>query len=168
MRRLRNVLVVATSYLAILSLSVLSPVTSTAVSAQRSEHSAASDRAYVEGMLYATRLSDFVAVAKSPPDSWFDWSTDGCSAPLVGNTGRSFNFTNACRRHDFGYRNLKLLERRYGTGSTYWNGAGRERVDRQFRADMVSHCNGRPVIDRPTCWAWAETFYRAVRIAGGP
>ena len=74
-----------------------------------SAHSAAADRAYVEHLLYATPMSGFIAAVGS--DQWFDWSTDFCSAPLVGNTGRSFNFTNACRRHDFGYRNLHLLDR---------------------------------------------------------
>ena len=34
-----------------------------------------------------------------------DWSNDGCSAPIVGSEGRSFNFRAACDRHDFGYRN---------------------------------------------------------------
>ncbi len=38
-----------------------------------------------------------------------DWTTDGCSAPVVGGQGRSFNFTQACVRHDFGYRNTKKL-----------------------------------------------------------
>ena len=38
-----------------------------------------------------------------------DWSNDGCSAPIVGSEGRSFNFRPACDRHDFGYRNLKIL-----------------------------------------------------------
>ncbi len=38
-----------------------------------------------------------------------DWTTDGCSAPIVGSEGRSFNFRTACDRHDFGYRNFKAL-----------------------------------------------------------
>jgi hypothetical protein len=38
-----------------------------------------------------------------------DWTTDGCSAPIVGSEGRSFNFRAACDRHDFGYRNFKAL-----------------------------------------------------------
>jgi Prokaryotic phospholipase A2 len=127
-------------------------------------HSAVADQAYVEHMLYATPMSGFVAAVGT--DTWFDWSTDLCSAPLVGNTGRSFNFTNSCRRHDFGYRNLQLLDRRYGPG--HWNAANRKRVDRQFLNDMKAHCWSRPWYDEPTCLAWAETFYAAVRVAGGP
>jgi hypothetical protein len=126
-------------------------------------HSASADLAYVEHMLYATSIRGFVAAVGS--DSWFDWSTDFCSAPLVGNTGRTFNFTNACRRHDFGYRNLQLLDRRWGAG--HWTGAARKRVDQLFLADMKHHCWSRAWYDEPTCLAWAAAFYAGVRLAGG-
>lgn len=129
-----------------------------------SVHSALADQSYVEHMMFSTSTSGFVAAVGS--DGWFDWSTDFCSAPLVGNTGRTFNFTNSCRRHDFGYRNLQLLDRRYGVG--HWNSATRRRVDQQFLLDMKRHCWSRPWYDEPTCLAWAETFYAVVRIAGGP
>lgn len=149
-------------------LTALSPAVagSTAVAAG----SAASDLAYVEQLMYATSMSQFTATAdrQSAVDTWFDWSTDWCSAPLVGSTGRSFDFRQPCRRHDFGYRNLQRLERRYGSGSTYWNGDSRARVDRQLRADMTAHCRTRPWHERYTCLGWAETFYAAVRVAGGP
>jgi hypothetical protein len=128
-----------------------------------SVRSAATDQAFVERMLYTTSMSGFIAAVGS--DTWFDWNTDLCSAPLVGNTGRSFNFTKACRRHDFGYRNLQLIDRRYGGG--HWNSSSRKRVDQQFLADMKRHCWARPWYDEPTCLAWAETFYAGVRIAGG-
>ncbi|HSB86190.1 MAG TPA: phospholipase A2 [Ilumatobacteraceae bacterium] len=127
-----------------------------------STHSAASDQAYVEQIMYSTSMRGFLDAAGS--DTWFDWSTDYCSAPLVGNTGRSFNFTNACRRHDFGYRNLHLLDRRYGDG--HWTDASRKRVDLQFLEDMRNHCGSRRWWDEPTCLAWAQTFYAAVRLAG--
>jgi hypothetical protein len=138
-------------------LTVASPVSAGPV------HSAAADQAFVDQMMYATSMSGFIAAVGS--DLWFDWSTDYCSAPLVGNTGRSFNFTKPCRRHDFGYRNLHLIEARYGADA--WNSTSRFRVDRQFLTDMRNHCNLRPWYDRPTCLAWAETFYAAVRVAGG-
>lgn len=141
-------------------LTVASPVSAGPV------HSAASDQATVERLLHNSSMPAFLAAVGTDP--WFDWSTDFCSAPLVGNTGRSFNFTSSCRRHDFGYRNLQLLERRYGTGSTYWNSSSRKRVDQRLLADMRNHCFGRPWYDEPTCLAWAETFYAAVRTFGGP
>ena len=108
-------------------------------------------------------MNGFVAAVGVDP--WFDWTTDLCSAPLVGSTGRSFNFGNSCRRHDFGYRNLQLLDRRYGPG--HWNSAARRRVDQLLLADMRRHCWSRPWYDEPTCLAWAETFYAVVRLAGG-
>ena len=161
MRYTLRVLVAVTSVLTVASPAFAGSVTSPAFAGR--VHSAAVDRAYVERMLYATPMKGFIAAVGS--DQWFDWSTDFCSAPLVGNTGRSFNFTNACRRHDFGYRNLQLLDRRYGRGS--WNSISRRRVDLQFLADMMAHCRSRAWYDEPTCFAWAETFYTAVRIAGG-
>ncbi len=152
MRHVLRVLVAVTTVL-----TVASPAFAGSV------RSAAADQAFVERMMYTTSMSGFIAAVDS--DAWFDWSTDFCSAPLVGNTGRSFNFTNACRRHDFGYRNLQLIDRRYGGG--HWNSAGRKRVDQQFLADMKRHCWARPWYDEPTCLAWAQTFYASVRMAGG-
>ena len=153
MRHVLRVLVAVTSVLTVASPAAAGPV-----------HSAALDQVLIERMLYATTMGDFIASVGSDP--WFDWSTDYCSAPLVGNTGRSFNFTNACRRHDFGYRNLQLLDRRYATH--VWNAASRRRVDQQFLADMKSHCRMRPWYDEAPCFVWAATFYAVVRVAGGP
>lgn len=131
-------------------------------------HTAGGDWAYVHRLLFEVPLSEFGATARTGADPWFDWSTDWCSAPLVGSTGLSFDFRWPCRRHDFGYRNLQLLERRYGTGRTYWNGANRQRVDDRFYADMKAHCRSRSVLLQPACYRWAWTFYSAVRVAGGP
>ncbi len=160
MRRYVRVLVAVTSLLTV-SLSALQPVSA-------AEHSLASDQAFVEKMLYSTPMSVFIATAKTSNggDTWNDWTTDFCSAPLVGNTGRSFNFTDSCRRHDFGYRNAQLLERRYGVD--YWNATSRRRIDTQMLADMKASCAPRSLLERPTCYGWAYTFYNAVRIAGGP
>ena len=153
MRHALRVFVAVTSVL-----TVASPASAGSV------HTALADQAYVEHLMYFTPMSGFVAAVGS--DAWFDWSTDFCSAPLVGNTGRTFNFTNSCRRHDFGYRNLQLLDRRYGAG--HWNSATRRQVDQQFLLDMKRHCWSRRWYDEPTCLAWAETFYAVVRVAGGP
>lgn len=154
MRVLLSVLVAVTSLLTVSSPASAGPV-----------HSAASDLAYIQNMQYWVSISEFTTAANSTGDRWFDWSTDWCSAPLVGSTGRSFDFRAPCRRHDFGYRNLQLIDRRYGGG--HWNSSSRKRVDQQFLADMKRHCWARPWYDEPTCLAWAQTFYAGVRIAGG-
>ena len=110
------------------------------------------------GMLYATSLSDFVAAVGG--DHWFDWSTDFCSAPLVGNTGRSFNFTNAVPP-------ARLRVSQPATARPPLRPPGLER--HQSASGSISsssptcrrHCRSRPWYDEPTCFAWATTFYAA-------
>jgi Prokaryotic phospholipase A2 len=106
-------------------------------------------------------------LAAQPP--WLDWTNDGCSTPSplgLGDTGRSYNFRRACQRHDFGYRNTKLYDRRYGTHT--WNTANRQWIDNILLADMLADCAPRRFTQRFTCRAWAHIYYTAVRLAGGP
>ncbi|CAA9497385.1 MAG: hypothetical protein AVDCRST_MAG30-1714 [uncultured Solirubrobacteraceae bacterium] len=90
-------------------------------------------------------------------DGRLDFSTDGCSAPVVGSTGISFDFTDACLRHDFGYRNYKALGR---------FDKEKGRVDRQFYEDMRDHCATRSVLLRRSCEGWAQRFYAGVAVFG--
>lgn len=165
MRRRIAVLVAVTSVL-----TVVSPVFAGPPVPRRPVtlgHSAPGDWRYVHRELFEVSLRQFIADTTTG-DRWYDWSTDGCSAPLLGDTGRSYNFRESCRRHDFGYRNLRLLERRYGLGRDFWNATNRRRVDQQFLADMKAHCRGRSLLLQPSCLAMAHTYYTAVRVAGGP
>ena len=115
-------------------------------------------------LVFNTTLKKFVAVAESGKrDSRLDWTTDGCSVPVLGSTGRTFDFYDACRRHDFAYRNLGRLD-----GGKWWTAQMRARVDSVFKKDMLSDCAARSASTRPSCNAWAETYYRAVRIYAGP
>lgn len=86
-------------------------------------------------------------------DPRLDYSNDGCSAPLVGSTGVSFDFTDACIRHDFGYRNTKDL----GTFDEL-----KPEIDGRFLDDMLDHCSTRSVFLRGRCREWAYTFYGGV------
>ena len=88
-----------------------------------------------------------------------DWTTDGCSAPVVRNEGRSFNFTHACVRHDFGYRNTKKLGQ--------FNEIVRTKLDEQFHRDLESSCTTQVRTRKIRCLMWAETFYVVVRATGG-
>jgi hypothetical protein len=100
-------------------------------------------------------LAHRVAAGRDPR---LDYSTNGCSAPLVGSSGASFDFTDACLRHDFGYRNydrLGVFEQRKAS------------VDQRFLADMSDHCAARPLGDQDRCFAWARVFYEAVKRFGG-
>ena len=129
-------------------------------------HPPPSDTERFQQLLFATPLTAFVSVAERGMPRSLDWSTDHCSAPLVGNTGRSFDFTHSCRRHDFAYRNLKAFDRL--DPNRWWTSTWRARADEQFRRDLRSQCVDRPLHQRITCRWWAEIFYRAVRTFAGP
>ncbi|GGN79457.1 hypothetical protein GCM10010112_54210 [Actinoplanes lobatus] len=82
----------------------------------------------------------------------FDWSTDLCSRALEAPFG--FDFSDACRHHDFGYRNYRAD----GTFARH-----KERLDLVFRTDMRRVCDAhRPAAQRP-CNAIAFAYHRAVR-----
>lgn len=116
----------------------------------------------IDSLLFRTPLAAFATIADDPAhDLRLDWTTDGCSAPILESTGRSFDFYSACRRHDFGYRNLSRLD-----GGKHWNQSVRLRIDRLFRHDMRASCAGKARLIRLQCLSWAETYYRSVRAFG--
>jgi hypothetical protein len=117
-------------------------------------------------LMFATPLATFITVANTKSPSSLDWTSDHCSAPFVGSSGASFDFTRACRRHDFGYRNLKKFERL--SPHSWWTAEWRAAVDEQFRRDMKAHCATRAVWHRYVCYWWADLYYRVVRLFGGP
>jgi hypothetical protein len=108
--------------------------------------------------LMGGNLEAFLAYRDSAArDPRLDYSTDECTAPIVGSRGPSFDFTEACLRHDFGYRNygrLGVLDER------------REEVDDRFLRDMQAHCAARPSSQMIACFTWAGDFHRAVRAFG--
>ena len=123
-----------------------------------------SAQSVAETLLFRTSLPAFVAITDSlVRDVRLDWSTDGCSAPIVQSTGRSFDFYNACRRHDFGYRNMS----RFKNGRV-WSNALRLRIDEQFRKDARASCVSKLRLTKMQCLTWAETYFRAVRSFGAP
>ena len=139
-------------------------VCSLAVAAGLSVTPLPSAQTVAETLLFRTSLPAFVATADSAAhDMRLDWGTDGCSAPIVQSTGRSFDFYNACRRHDFGYRNMS----RFKNGRA-WNQALRLRIDEQFRKDARASCTSKLRLAKVQCLAWAETYFRAVRSFGAP
>lgn len=90
------------------------------------------------------------------PYNAFDWSTDLCSWSPDRPLG--FDFTRACRRHDFGYRNYKRL------GA--FNETVRLRVDNAFYSDLKAKCATYNVVVRPACLSTAALYYQAVRSFG--
>ncbi len=124
----------------------------------------ARDAAVVEALVHAVPLAEFArgraAWRRTWP--WLDWTSDGCSAPLVGDRGRSFDFAWPCRRHDFAYRNLRRL------GPPHWSASARDRADARFLDDMRAACEARRAPQRPSCERWAALYHGAVRALGGP
>jgi len=139
----------------------IATVVSAASGAVPPAHDASADTAVVVHLVFGTDLNGFVkgraAARRLHPH--LDWTTDGCSAPVVGSSGRSFNFRSACVRHDFAYRNFARLG--------LLNAAMRARVDEVFRLDLMSTCSRKPTGSRIRCLAWSEVFFAAVRAVGG-
>lgn len=117
-----------------------------------------------ENLVFNTSLAKFIHTADSNSrDKRLTWTTDGCSVPVLGSTGRTYDFYNACRRHDFAYRNIGKLD-----GGKWWTPEMRAKVDEVFKKDMLANCKPRPKTARTSCSAWAETYYTAVRVYAGP
>ncbi len=87
------------------------------------------------------------------------WETDGCSAPVLGSG--PFDFTLACTRHDFGWRNLKEFHR---DSIPMWQIENKDRVDAGFLYDMRVRCSSMPSLVRVGCDTTARVYYTAVRL----
>lgn len=119
--------------------------------------------------------------SQAAKDYWFDMSTDFCSSSP--DTGLYFDFKAACTRHDFGWRNLKKLDRHWNCAGSaankpcgtnglpvgqlggYWKLSNRLIVNNQFKADMYSHCATRSILYRPACYDTADLYYNVVNVA---
>jgi len=85
----------------------------------------------------------------------FDWGTDYCSASPDNPLG--FDFTIACWRHDFGYRNFKKV-------SLF--PANKARIDSAFYEDLKRKCATYNQWVRPACTSLAWVYYQAVSAFG--
>lgn len=128
---------------------------------QIADGTSVAERDAVDRAVFQMSLRDFVRGRSSMRREYrgLDWATDYCSAPIVGNEGRSFNFRNACMRHDFAYRNYRRLG--------ILDAPMRDAVDDVFHRDLVESCLPKRVSLRLRCLAWAEAFFETVRVAGG-
>jgi hypothetical protein len=88
-------------------------------------------------------------------DYAFDWSTDYCSASPDQPLG--FDFRIPCWRHDFGYRNYKVV----GLFAS-----NKSHIDDSFYFDLKAKCATYNVIVRPACYSLAWTYYQAVKQFG--
>lgn len=83
------------------------------------------------------------------------WTDNGCNNSP--DTPFGFNFKDACKRHDFGYRNYKKQKR--------FTEANRLRIDNKFKEDMYYFCTHEGILESP-CRGLANTYYAFVREFG--
>ena len=106
------------------------------------------------------------------PDRYeFDWSTNNCNAPAP-DAPAGFDFTLACVRHDFGYRNYKEVLGDESFKNSWTGRSSKDRVDRIFLQDMKDVCMARDFpydhtpVQRQLCLQIANTYY--VAVVGAP
>jgi hypothetical protein len=98
---------------------------------------------------------------------FWNWSTDNCSRSP--DSGYLYNFTWACRRHDWGWRNLKRGEGHYD-GSNIWKEHNKAVSDNQFLEDTQQNCHNKWANGSHrwrACMGIAATYTHAVRTHGG-
>ncbi|MEU6239115.1 phospholipase A2, partial [Kitasatospora sp. NPDC047058] len=113
--------------------------------APRAEKIAALDRMVQTGQdATDAYLNAYATNRKGTPDRYeFNWSTNVCNSPAPNMPFR-FDFSNACIRHDFGYRNYREL---LGEGGFRFKGLSglepspKDRVDKVFLQDMDAVCD---------------------------
>lgn len=112
-------------------------------------------------------LQTLDAHRRGVPDRYeFRWTNNECNFPAK-NTIAGYDFTDACVRHDFGYRNYRDL---HGEKAFRSDPNGKARVDEIFLQDMNNVCHQQarqPTIQMPfdftACKGAAETFYKGVK-----
>ena len=162
-------LAASTVAIIVLTCASASPVIAASSRGERTVATASTpDRAVVDRLVFDTPLKRFriERTRAKRIHRWLITSTDGCSAPIVGSSGRSFNFRLACERHDLAYANYSVLSRL--SLGVEWNASLRAKVDDRFQRDLQDTCSKRRHSERLRCDAWAVLFFHAVRLAAGP
>lgn len=155
-----------------ITLLVSSPESSAIAASTPHRHGSSSstvpDRSVIDRLVFEVPLERFRSerTRDKRRHGWLITATDGCSAPVVGSGGRSFNFRLACERHDLAYANYRALDR-LGFG-VVWDSSLRALVDDQFQRDLQRSCTKRRHSERLRCDAWAVVYFHAVRLAAGP
>lgn len=144
------------------------PIVASSLSAPSVAPSPAPDRLIIDRLVFDVPLSQFRLERSRAKRQhrWLITTTDGCTAPLVGSSGKSFDFRLACERHDLAYANYSTLSR-LNLGVA-WDAELRARVDDQFQRDLQALCALRRHSERLRCDAWVVVFFHAVRLAAGP
>lgn len=113
---------------------------------------AVDEETITDAYLFELSLPEFEDVRTGAPyPALLDWSSDVCSWSPDEPLG--YDFTPACHRHDFGYRNYKDQGR--------FTEPNRKAIDDNFYSDMKVLCGG-----NWDCNGAAWTYYQAVRQFG--
>lgn len=115
-------------------------------------------RNITDKFLFSDSMEDFLSADHTHEPPELDWSTNGCSGPVLSHT----LFVDCCTRHDFGYRNYKKQGR--------CGGQNRRKIDDKFMSDMVNDCLGKLRMHNilaPGCLAEAGWYWLGVRVGGG-
>lgn len=113
----------------------------------------------IDGFEGVFRAPDPPSAPQTVRPDYLVWETDGCSAPVIG--AGPFDFTLACTRHDFGWRNLKEFD---SESAPIWQVDNKDRVDAGFLYDMRAQCSSIPALIRFGCDTTARIYYTAVRL----
>ncbi|MFE5678976.1 phospholipase A2 [Streptomyces erythrochromogenes] len=114
-------------------------------------------------------IEALAAHRQNKPDPYeFNWGNDGCSRSPDMVAG--WDFTLACIRHDFGYRNYKHLLGDSSFVNTTRRDSPKNRVDLVLLEELKSICSGwrqfplpqNDTAARSACYAAADKYYGAV------
>ncbi|KAF1834735.1 hypothetical protein BDW02DRAFT_497598 [Decorospora gaudefroyi] len=139
--------------LAALSLAVSESTPSASPSPSPSQSKLTDVEEITEKYLFNITLSEFIAnrEARTGPSELI-WASDQCTDAPENPFG--FDFTRACYRHDFGYRNFQKQNR--------WTVSNKARIDSNFKKDMFKLCQDETFQD--ACEGTAILYYEAVRV----
>lgn len=109
--------------------------------------------AALDKLLFQDSMSTFTAARTAESPSCFDWHSDGCSCSPdeIGD----FDFLPSCKRHDFGYRNMKNQGR--------FDAAMKKRVNDNFQNDLYNMCHP---FNSQQCLDLAKVYVAFVREFG--
>ena len=89
---------------------------------------------------YAEWVTNYTTYKSDSTNVWMDWSEDGCSVPepVASLPVYREEFDYGCKRHDFMWRTLAVLDA--GTGRV-WHERNRYIADDRLSKDMVEICD---------------------------
>lgn len=141
---------------------------SLATTAQSPAAQSSSDCEYPDVTTFFKKMNEFsdksmfwfITNANLELPCYFNWNHNYCT--MAVDQGSSFNFKDSCRRHDYGYYNLKRVKNHYSFDA--WTKRNKNVADEQFLRDMKESCKLLS-IGFIACRARARVYYTAASVA---